>query len=260
MAIATRSFPADIAPPLTAVSLRDGLRDSLVAAGFPAALKSYAVGTDQFAVWELIFDSTKTYGRAYYRIKVTSALIVTHSVGATWTDSTNTVGSVTTDLQSATYAANAAVKSWGFKSDELNLLSVVQGSVQQLLGYFRFPLVDAPAFDEVSFPRIFLPSTNDAGTLYCTALTPYTLNYFTTSLLNNNMSGADTALQQRSQVGGFFLWGPSNTGVVARSSDDLAMGACTGMVRGDVFQVPNTSPVEQYILLRPSAGALLIRI
>jgi hypothetical protein len=257
MPIAARSFPADINPPLTAASLRDGLRDALVVAGFPAALKSYVVGTDQYAVWELVFN-TKTYGKAYYRIKVTSGLVVTHAVGATWTDSTNTLGNPSAESQSTAYLANVAVKSWGFRSDELCLLSTVQGSATQLLGYFRF--LDAPAFDEASFPKIFIARTNDVDSLTSTALAPYSTFTYSTSLNNAVMATADLFLQQRSQVTGFFLYGPTNSGVIARSSDELSMGACASMVRGDIFQVPDTNPLEQYLLLKPGAGALLVRI
>jgi hypothetical protein len=258
MPIAARTFPADINPPLSAASLRDGLRDALVVAGFPTPLKSYAVGTDQYAVWELNFSPAKAYGKSYYRLKVTSGLVCTHVVGATWTDSTNTLGNPSADSQSTTYASNVAVKSLGFKSDELTLLSVSQGSTLQLLGFFRF--ADAPAFDDVSFPKIFIPNSSDVASVLCTGVSPYTSSTFLTSLLNSNMSAADTYFQQRSQAGGFFLFGPTNTGIIARSSDDLAMGACVGMTRGDIFQVPDSDPLEQYILLRPGVGALLIRV
>lgn len=259
MPIANRTFPADINPPLTAASLRDGLRDGLIAAGFPPALKSYAVGTDQFAVWELNLDSTKPYGRAYYRIKVTTALAVTHAVGASWTDSTNTLNNASAETHSVSYLANVPLKLWGFRSDELLLLSVSQGSLHQLLGYFRF--ADAPAFDEASFPKIFISNRNDVDQLHCTSLSPYApSSVFSTNLNTAAMSFPDSYLQQRSQSTGFFLFGPSNSGIIARSSDDLGQGACSGMVRGDVFQVPGTNPVEQYILLKPGAGALLIRI
>lgn len=258
MPVAARSFPSDVNPPLTAISLRDGLKEALIAAGFPPALKSYNVGTDQFVVWELILDPTKAYGRAFYRLKVTTGLIVTHAIGGGWTDATNTLVNPSAEAQSTTYLSNVALKFWGFRNEEILLLSVTQGSVSQLLGYFR--LTDAPAFDEASFPRIFIANRNDVDQLHCTGLTPYAASVFTTSLLNSQMSNPDAYLQQRSQTTGFFLYGPTSTGVIARSSDDLAMGACTGMVRGDVFQVPNTSPIEQYILLRPGVGALLIRI
>lgn len=257
MPVATRTFPADINPPLTAASLRDGLREALVAAGFPPALKSYAVGTDQYAVWELVFNPA-TYGKSYYRLKVTSNLVCTHAVGAAWTDSNNTLGNASADTGSTSYVSNVAVKSWGFRSGELTLLSISQGSTLQLLGFFRF--ADAPAFDDVSFPKIFIPASSDVASVVCTGITPYASGTFLTSLLNPNMSAADTYFQQRSQAGGFFLFGPTNTGIIARSSDDLAMGACVGMTRGDIFQVPDSDPIEQYILLRPGVGALLIRI
>jgi hypothetical protein len=62
MPIAVRSFPPDIVAPITQASLIAGIRDGLIAAGFPAPLKSYTTGTDQFVVWQLVFDPLKTYG------------------------------------------------------------------------------------------------------------------------------------------------------------------------------------------------------
>jgi hypothetical protein len=99
MPAATRTYPADIPPTLTATTLRDDLRDALIAAGFPPALKSYTVGTTLYAVWELLFN-TKTYGKTYYRIQVTSGLVVTHSIGSGWNDSTNTLANACAESQS----------------------------------------------------------------------------------------------------------------------------------------------------------------
>jgi hypothetical protein len=226
--------------------------------GFPAPLKSYTVGTEHFATWSLDFDLTKPYGRTFYRLKVTSALAVSHAIASGWTDATNTLVNPCTDTSVTTYLSNVPIQFWGFVTDEYKILSCSQGALQQLLGYFRF--ADVPAFNENSFPRLFIPSKNDLESVFTTALTPYGSTVLFTSLLQTTMGNADPYLGQRSQASGIFLFGPSNSGIVGRSSDDLAMGACLNMSRGDVFQVPNTSPVEQYILLRPGAGALLLRI
>jgi hypothetical protein len=259
MPSAVRTFPVDLNPPLTSVSLRDGLRDALIAMGFPPPLKSYATTTDQFCVWQLDLDTTKTFGRAFYRLRVNNTTLgVTHAVGSGWTDASNTLANPCADTHNTNYVSNIPLQFWGFVGEEFKLLSISQGTTQQLLGYFRF--ADAPAFNEVSFPKIFIPSSSDVATVASTGLTPYSGTALTTSLLQTLMQNADPYLQQRSQVTGIFLFGPSNSGIVARSNDDLSMGACTGMTRGDIFQIPGSNPLEQFILLRPGAGAMLIRI
>lgn len=258
MPAATRSYPPDIPSPITQVTLLSGLREAMIATGFPATLKQYSSGTDQFVVWQLVSDATKTYGTAFYRLRVTSGLAVTHAIGATWTDATNTLGNPSSELHSVTYSGSTPIKCLGFSTNEYKFLLVTQGATQQLLGYFRPP--DAPSFDENSFPRIFIPSNQDLTTCSCTGLSPYgsTLT-FTTSLGNSFMASPDSFLQQRSQALGFFLYGPSNTGIIARSSDDLGMGATSGLSRGDTL-VDATDNTKQYFVNRGVAGGLLIRI
>jgi len=259
MPIATRTFPIDINPPITQASLIAGLRDALVATGFPPPLKSYTTGTDQFVLWQLNFDPTKTYGKAFYRLRVTAALAVSHMISANFTDTNNTLINPSVDSHSITYVSNVPIRLWGFRSEEMTLLSVSQGSTHQLLGFFRF--ADAPSFDEASFPRIFISRVPDATSFTCTGLSPYgTVLIFSNSLGNTLMSNPDPYLQQRSQATGILVYGPSDGGIIARSSDDLASGACVGMVRGDVFQNVNASPIENFLLLRPGAGALLIKV
>jgi hypothetical protein len=256
---AIRSFPPDIPSPVTQASLIAGLRDGLIAAGFPAPLKSYTTGTDLFVIWRLDFDPTKAFGRCFYRLRVTSALLVSHMISANFTDSTNTLVNPSSDSHSTSYLSNVPVKMWGFRLDEGILLSVSQGSTHQLLGYFRF--FDCAAFDESSFPRCFISRTDTAGSLTCTGLSPYGTNLlFSNSLENIALSNADPYLQLRTLMLGILLYAPSNNGITGRSTDDFASGACVGMVRGDTLQNASVTPAETFLLLKPGAGALLIRV
>lgn len=258
MPAATRSYPPDIATPLTQTSLLSGLREALIATGFPPPLKQYSSGPDQFVVWQIVGDATKTYGTAYYRLFVNSALNVNHMIGATWADSSNTLGNPSSALHSVTYSASTPIKFLGFSTNEYKFLLVTQGATQQLLGYFRPP--DAPSFDENSFPRIFIASNQDLTNCSCTGLSPYGTNLtFNTSLGNSQMASPDSFLQQRSQALGLFLFGPANTGIIARTSDDLGMGATSGLSRGDTL-VDAVDSSKQYFVNRGVAGGLLIRI
>lgn len=257
MPAATRSYPPDIATPLTQTTLLSGLREALIATGFPAPLKQYSSGTDQFVVWQLANDPTKTYGTAYYRLRVTSGLAVTHTIGATWTDASNTLGNASGEQHSISYSSSTPIKLLGFATNEYKFLLVTQGNTQQLLGYFRPP--EAPGFDESSFPKLFIPTNQDLTTCACTGLTPYGTTVFSTSLGLSQMASPDSFLQQRSQALGFFIYGPTNTGLIARTSDDLGMGATSGLARGDTL-VDAADNTKQYFVNRGVAGGLLIRI
>jgi hypothetical protein len=257
MPIATRTYPADLSPPITQAALFASFRDALSAVFGVAPLKSYTA-TDMFAVWQLVGDASKTFGRAFYRLRVTAGLVVYHNLASGFTDATNTLINPSGDLHLITYNANLAVKMLGFSTAEYKFLSINQGAIYQMLGYFRPP--DAPAWEESAYPRFFVSNAADLSLCFCTALTPYSSSSFATSLNNPNMGTVDSVLQLRSQIQGFWLWGPSNSGIVAQTSADLVQGACTGLSREDGFRVPGTNPPEEYFIPRPGAGALMIRI
>lgn len=257
MPAATRSYPSDINPSITQASLINGLRDALVAAGLPTPLKQFTSGTNQLVVWELVFDATRFYGKAYFSIKVSNTLTVSQSISSGWTDATNTLVNASSDVHLTTFSSSIPIKFQGFATPEFVLLSATQGgSIQMMLGYLRLQTADA--FDDISFPKIFIPITADLTSLTCTGLTPYSSSVFYTSLNNSNMANADSYFQQRSMATGFFLYGSSNTGIIARSSDDLGMGANTGTTRYDTYTPSGLS--EQWIVTRSGAGTLLIRI
>lgn len=255
---ATRSFPPDLVPPITQASLLAWLRDCLIAAGFPQPLKSFTIGTEQFCIWRLDFDATKTWGRAFYRLRVTAALQVSHLIAAGFTDATNAVASPSADSHLTAYTSNVALKAWGFRNEEMTILSISQGALHQILGFFRF--ADAPSFDETSFPKIWISRNDTLTSITSTALNPYGTTFvFPTSMGNALLSDPDPYLQQRSQATGMLVYGSNSNGIIARSNDDLSSGACAAMVRGDIFQNPNVNPIENFVLLKPGAGALLIK-
>lgn len=257
MPIANRIFPPDLAPPITQTSLLTAFRDALSSLFGVTPLKSYVVGTEQFTVWQLIGDSTKAFGSAIYRLRVTSQLLVSHAIGSSFTDATNTLVNPSSEVHATTYSSTVAIRSAGFSTPEYRFLSIIQGVTQQLLGYFR--PVEAPAYDEASFPRFFIPQSVDCTTVASPSLTPY-VSGLSTNLGNTQMANADTYLQLRSQFLGFWIWGANNSGIVANTSIDLASGCCAGMVRGDTFNIPGTNPLEQYYVHRGIAGGLMFRI
>lgn len=258
MPVAVRTYPIALSPPLTQNSLTVSLRDALVAAGFPSPLKQYMMGTDQYCLWQLIFDATKPMGTVYYRLKVTSGLFVSHTIGTSWADASNTLGNAPTDTHSTSFSASQAVSFTAFQSSEIISCICSQGTTVQFnAGYLR--LADSPQWDEVGFPKVFIPGSNNFSSLVTTSATPYgSTTSFTTSLNNSNRADADSYYGLRSLIAPIWLWGPSNTGIVAMSSSELAMGANNLMAAGSVHNPPGTT--ESWHVTRAGAGTLSIRI
>lgn len=254
---ATRTFPPDIPATITQANLFAGLREALSGVFGTPPLKSFVSGTDQMAVWQIVNDATRTFGSVFYRLRVTAALAVTQLVGSGFTDATNAIANPSADTHPLTYLSGVAVRMQGFSTPEYKFLSIIQGANQQLLGGFRPP--EAPAYDEAGFPRFFIGQNVDFTNIVSPSLTPY-VSALTTSLGNSNMGVADSHLQLRSQSQGFFIWGPSSSGIVARSSEDLVSGCCSGMSWSNTFFVPGTNPLETYFVHRGVAGALMFRL
>jgi hypothetical protein len=254
---ATRTFPPDIPATITQANLFAGLRDALSGVFGTPPLKSFTSGTDQMAVWQIVNDATKTFGSAFYRLRVTTALAVSQLVGSGFTDATNTVGNPSADAHPVTYVGGIAIRMRGFSTPEYKFLSIIQGTSQQLLGGFRPP--EAPAYEESGFPRFFIGQNADFTNIVGSTLTPY-VSALTTSLGNTNMANADNYLQVRSLSQGFFIWGPNNSGIIASSSEDLSSGCCFGLSWDNTFNVPGTNPAETYFVHRGTAGALMFRL
>jgi len=220
-------------------------------------LKSFTSGTDQIAVWQIVNDASRAFGSIFYRLRVTAALAVTQLIGSGFTDATNAIANPSADTHNLTYLSGVAIRMQGFSTPEYKFLSIIQGTSQQLLGGFRPP--EAPAYEESGFPRFFIGQNADFTNVVSSSLTPY-VSGLTTSLGNGNMAIADTYLQLRSLSQGFFIWGANSSGIVARSSEDLASGCCSGLNWGNTFTVPGTTPTESYFVHRGLAGSLMFRL
>jgi hypothetical protein len=258
MPVATRSFPVAIPATITQSSLLAGIREALVTAGFPSPLKQYTIGTDLFCVWRLVFDATKAAGTAFYRLKVTSGLVVTHTVGSGFADATNALSGALTDFHAVTFSANFPVNFAGFQSSELVLALATQGSTTQFnAGYLR--LQNAPQFDDQGFCNLFLSTSNVFTSLSTITPSPYgSTASWVTSLNATQMQDPDPLSQERSIEAPFKLWNAANTGIMCWSSPELGMGANASMSMGSLHIPSGTT--EEWYATRQGAGTLIIRI
>jgi hypothetical protein len=258
MPVATRSSPVAIPATITQASLLAGIRDALVVAGFPAPLKQYTVGTDLFCVWRLVFDAAKAAGTAFYRLKVTSGLAVSHTVGSGFADATNALTGALTDFHAVTFSASFPINFAGFQSSELVLALATQGSTTQFnAGYLR--LQNAPQFDDQGFCNVFLATSNTFASLSTITPSPYgSTASWVTSLNPTQMQDPDPLSQERSSEAPFKLWNAASAGIMCSSSPELGMGANSGMSIGSLH-IPSGTTEEWYVT-RPGAGTLIIRV
>jgi hypothetical protein len=258
MPVATRSFPNSIPATVTQASLLAGIRDALVAAGFPTPLKQYQIGTELFCIWRLVFNAARPAGTAFYRIRVTAGLIVSHTIGSAFNDATNALTGAVTDVHSTTFSANLPINFAGFQSSELVLALATQGTTVQFnAGYLR--LENAPQWDDEGFCRVFIANTNIFTALVTITPSPYgATTSFTTSLNVTQMAEPDSLSGLRSSENPFKIYGATNTGIIATSSFDLGMGANSGMAVGSIHIPPGTE--EEWYVTRPGPGTLIIRV
>jgi hypothetical protein len=258
MPIATRSYPQTLPATITQAALMAAIREALILSGFPQPIKQYISGTDLFCVWALVFDATKAAGTAFYRLKVTATLVVSHTVGSGFTDSTNTLLGALVDFHLVAFTANLPIEFAGFQSSELILCLCTQGSTLQFnAGYLR--LENAVQWDDAGFCRIFLATTATFTNLNVPTPSPYgTTASFVTSLNASQMQDVDSTTNTRSTIDGIHIWSPSNMGVAAWSSLDLSMGANSGMAAKSLHTPQGTT--REYYVSRPGAGTLLIRV
>jgi hypothetical protein len=258
MPVATRSFPNSIPATVTQASLLAGIRDALVAAGFPIPLKQYQGGTDLFCIWRLVFNAAEPAGTCFYRIRVTTGLTVSHNIGSGFNDSTNALTGAASDAHLITFTSNFPINFAGFQSSELILCLCTQGTTLQFnAGYLR--LENAPQWDDRGFCRVFICNTNVFASLSTITPSPYgTTVSFTTSLNVAQMAEPDLLSGLRSSETPFKLYGATNSGIIASSSNELGMGANSGMALGSIHVPPNTE--EEWYVTRPGPGTLIIRV
>lgn len=253
-------------PTFTVVQLADAIKAAMTNAGFSAIFDEYTSGTDRFLVYQLVFDTGKTYGTVYLVIKINASFAVTQRLYTSWNKNTrvgDNAGTETT-TSGATLVNNAQVEFVGFsRSPEFRIVALFQGTVSIFLGYIR-PENKPNWWDENVYPYAFIPVSNsNFTTWYGTALTPYSGGAGTGGRLQAHLNVAQFGTQnpvtgRRDILSNILFYSSANEGIAGRSSADLVQVAATNLLKKDIIQVnPGT---EEYYLLNGVAGGLAVRL
>lgn len=251
----------------TQVSLVTLIKNGFTAAGFSAPIVDTTVGTDRIIVYQVVNDAAKTYGTAFLRIRITSALGISQTLSTGYNTTTNvpvnpgTESFVTTILSNITIEVRTYVK-----ANEFRFVILSQGTNYAVFGYLR-PEEKHPCFDENVAPYIFQSaSAFTTGSYFnnwqCTGLSPYIFNSSPVILFNTHMTFANLAIanpvtNQRDSIAGMILYAGSGQGVAAKTSNEIIMVSAQGLSRFDLIQV--TPGIEEYVLLFPGASSMALR-
>lgn len=255
LASRTDSF---IAATITQQTLYDGIKQAFLNAGYNPAFDDYVGGTDKILVYAIAYDTTKTYGTTYLRIRITTGLVVNQQLYSTWVVSSHTGTNPSSEIAYAALANTNQVNFIALNAGiEFKLIVIWTSAITYVTGFIA-PFNKPVWWDVNAWNYCFMPTDNTYSTFYSTALNPYNSQTYYNSLNNTYMGSANLQTNRRDLLPGIIFYSNSNRGIAARSSDDLVMTAASGTTRFDTFQVPNDT--KQYLLLNPASGGLAVRV
>jgi len=248
---------SNLLPPINKTGLTVAIKNALAAAGFPVLFDEVNSTTTDRVIYEIPFNNTANFGKAYLEIEIDYTLRVRQRLHLDWDRVNNTgwgSGSWGPQVQ---FNFNNEITFRGFeKSDECRLVGIRQSNTVQFLGYLR-PTNKPVWWNENNFLYCFIPGSNNFITWNGAATSPYGNATYTSNLGRAQMATANPITSKRDVVTGILLYSNSNQGACGRTSDDLVMVSGSGLGFYDVIEV--TPGEEEYTIIHPAAGGLALR-
>lgn len=259
MAIATRTTSV-LASTITQQSLYNALKTAFTAAGFGNPYDEYTNPDGSLRIaWQIVLDSTKTYGTSYVRFRVGTDLVVGFLAAATWDKVAHTSSVLSSEIASTAFAvgANISIESLN-GGNELKCVILTQGTIFLPL-CFLSPFNKPTWWDLNTYPYAFIATINTFATFGTTTLNPYSNALNSSSLNNTRLSGVNPINSKRDIELGVMLYNNSNNGIAGKTSDDIVSLAAGSTTRYDIIRVIGT-PTKEYLILTNAAGGLGVRI
>ena len=257
--MAFRVTDSNLLPPINRTHLTVAIKNALATAGFPVLFDEVNThGTDR-VVYEIPFNPTATYGKAYLEIEIDYVLNVRQRLHLDWNRVNNTGWGSGPWGPQVQFGFNSEITFRGFeKSDECRLVGIRQTNRIQFLGYLR-PVNKPIWWNENSSLYCFIPGANNFITWYgaSSSNSPYGNSMYTSSLGRPQMANPNPITSKRDVVTGILMYSNTDQGVCGRTSDDLAMVSGSGLGIYDVIQV--VPQEEEYTIVHPAAGGLALR-
>ncbi|MBD2495007.1 hypothetical protein [Nostoc sp. FACHB-280] len=256
MVIAARTT-TNLAATITQTNLVAAIKTAMINAGFSTLYDDYT-STNRILVYEVVNDTSKTYGKNYFVISISSALVVATQIFSTWnaTTHTGTGGSAVTTFSA--FATGSSISFTAFSAgDELKLVIAVQGSVVVMIGSL-IPAIRPSWWDLNLWNWGFYPTATTLSTWKSTSINPYSNeNYQFLILTSTFLATANPQTNKRDVITGLLLASSSNTGIAGKTSDDIACVCASGSSRYDTIQPNGTTQI--FTILNNASGGFAVR-
>lgn len=192
------------------------------------------VSSTKFRVYETVFDGTKTFGKFYTHVSITSALAISVTYYQTWDVTANT-GTGATAVQSwMTLDPTKTLEFISGTSDEMNITMFYQGTNHGYITRFR-PLIQLDADENEACHICFLApaiKTNNTKTIFVPL--SKNLQTATSTAMNNShigdssLSGPNLKSSKKTVIAGIQIYWHNATGIWDSLSEDIAAGSLSG--------------------------------
>lgn len=257
MAIATRTTTT-LASDITQTTVVNRLLTAFVSAGYATTYDDYTTGTDRVLVYEFIYDNSKTFGKVYYKLRVTSSLNFLFQVCSAWNKTTKVATNASAEASFLTLGTTTTITFDALNGGlEYKFVIITQSTTSVVLGILC-PDNKPTWWDVNAFPYGFAFNTNALNGLTGCALNPYSNTNYSGFFGNNGLSAVNLQTNRRDILTGIILLSNSGRGVAAKTSDDLALAAANGSAKFDRLSFPGSS--QEYLIINNVAGGLALRV
>lgn len=259
MVIATR-IQTTLQPTITQQNFNAALRDAFINAKWGTFLKAYSSTDNSLRfVHEIVYDSTKIYGKVVIRIRVGTDLILGAFIGTSFDGATNGSSNVSAEFVSTAFNTTKPITFDAIDGGS-ELKSVIVRQENTLATFTLVMPVNKPAWWDLNiYPYAFLSANNDNSLFYSSSLNPYSNINFITSLNKTTLGTANTITNKRDIELGIGFYSQSNQGIAGRTSDDLVSIAALGTNQFDSVRVAG-NPTKEFLILRNIAGGFGCRV
>lgn len=243
-----------LAPSWTQTNIFGAIKSAMSTAGYPTPHDEFTgAGGDLNVVYEIVFDNTKTYGKFYVWIQVSTSNTVFNSVAIDWDITTHNTTHYVFRSQSVSNANPVTIRA--ISHTELRGVSVDNSATHFFCGYFR-PTNKPTWWNEGTYIYAFAINEDDLRDNLAPTGTYSPYNHASTarySVLAPSGQQLASPSAKRDVLRGVVMLAPSGTGMgyAGRTSDDFALVASSGTNRYDQLEV---SATEIYTIIDVNTG------
>jgi hypothetical protein len=249
-------------PPVTQQSFYDAIKARLAVIGGYTLFSEYASSGDKIVVYEILNDSSKLFGKVYYRVRVTTGLQIFQQLYVSWNSTTNTGTLPSTESTGVTFVSNVAIDFVSFgKIPEYRFLCLSQNTTFALFGVLR-PEIKSDGWSEDSYPWMFISENNWVAAnqfkvwFSCTSNPYANVSGFSTNMADARLSSQNPVTNKRDSQASMTIFSATQ-GIAGQTSQEVITVAALGQTRFELIQF--IAGTEEYILLNPGYGTMAIR-